>query len=95
MEKPLKPGPQMKQKDLLNYRPMPEKFISMSINNISVGVVGGAGYTGGELLRLLVLHPNTNIDFIYSTTRAGKAVSDTHTDLMGILDMPFSSELNQ
>jgi N-acetyl-gamma-glutamyl-phosphate reductase len=74
---------------------MPEKFISMSINNISVGVVGGAGYTGGELLRLLVLHPNTNIDFIYSTTRAGKAVSDTHTDLMGILDMPFSSELNQ
>ena len=74
---------------------MPEKFISMSINNISVGVVGGAGYTGGELLRLLVLHPNTNIDFVFSTTRAGKAVSETHTDLMGLLDMPFSAELNQ
>ena len=74
---------------------MPEKFISMSINNISVGVVGGAGYTGGELLRLLVLHPNVNIDFIYSTTRAGKAVSETHTDLMGVLDMPFSAALNQ
>ena len=74
---------------------MPEKFISMSINKIKVGVVGGAGYTGGELIRLLVLHPNVNIDFIYSTTRAGKAVSETHTDLVGLLDMPFSAELNQ
>lgn len=74
---------------------MPEKFISMSINKINVGVVGGAGYTGGELLRLLILHPNVTIDFVYSTTRAGKAVSETHTDLIGILDMPFSAELNQ
>ena len=74
---------------------MPEKFISMSINNISVGVVGGAGYTGGELLRLLILHPNVSIDFVYSTTRAGKPVSETHTDLIGILDMPFSAELSQ
>ena len=74
---------------------MPEKFISMSINNIKVGVVGGAGYTGGELLRLLVNHPNVAIDFVYSSTRAGKAVSDTHPDLVGILDTPFSSELNQ
>ena len=82
-------------KGFINYRPMPEKFISMSINNISVGVVGGAGYTGGELLRLLVLHPNVNIDFIYSTTRAGKAVSETHTDLIGVFDMSFSAELNQ
>ena len=74
---------------------MPEKFISMSINKLTAGVVGGAGYTGGELLRLLVDHPNVSIDFVYSTTRAGKAVSDTHTDLMWILDIPFSDELNQ
>lgn len=73
---------------------MPEKFISMSINKLQVGVVGGAGYTGGELLRLLVDHPHVTIDFVYSTTRAGKAVSDTHTDLIGILDIPFSAELN-
>jgi len=66
----------------------------MSINKIQVGVVGGAGYTGGELLRLLVNHPNVNIDFIYSSTRAGKAVSETHQDLVGILDMLFTGELN-
>ena len=73
---------------------MPEKFISMSINKIKIGVVGGAGYTGGELLRLLVNHPNAIIDFIYSTTRAGKPVSETHPDLLGVLDQSFSSELN-
>ncbi len=66
----------------------------MSINKVQVGVVGGAGYTGGELLRLLVNHPNVEIDFIYSSTRAGKPVSDTHPDLVGILDIPFSGELN-
>jgi N-acetyl-gamma-glutamyl-phosphate reductase len=73
---------------------MPGKFISMSINNIQVGVVGGAGYTGGELLRLLVNHPNVEINFVYSSTRAGKAISETHPDLAGILDLPFSAELN-
>ena len=73
---------------------MLEKFISMSINKIKIGVVGGAGYTGGELLRLLVNHPNVTIDFIYSTTRAGKPVFETHPDLLGVLDQSFSSELN-
>ena len=73
---------------------MPEKFISMSINNIQVGVVGGAGYTGGELLRLLVNHPNVEINFVYSSTRAGQPISNTHPDLVGILDTPFSAELN-
>lgn len=66
----------------------------MSINKVTVGVVGGAGYTGGELLRLLVNHPFVDIDFVYSSTRAGSPVSDTHPDLIGILDMPFSGELN-
>ena len=73
---------------------MPEKFISMSINNIQVGVVGGAGYTGGELLRLLVNHPHVEINFVYSSTRAGQPISNTHPDLIGILDSPFSGELN-
>ena len=73
---------------------MPEKFISMSINNIQVGVVGGAGYTGGELLRLLVNHPNVEINFVYSSTRSGQPISNTHPDLVGILDMSFSAELN-
>ncbi len=73
---------------------MPEKFISMSTNKIKIGVVGGAGYTGGELLRLLVHHPYAEISFVYSSTRAGKAVSETHQDLVGLLDIPFSAELN-
>ncbi len=66
----------------------------MSINKIKVGVVGGAGYTGGELLRLLVNHPKADIDFVYSSTRSGKPISETHPDLVGILDDPFSGELN-
>ena len=66
----------------------------MSINNIKVGVVGGAGYTGGELLRLLVNHPNVDIDFVYSPTRSGSPISETHPDLVGILDKAFSAELN-
>lgn len=66
----------------------------MSINNIKVGVVGGAGYTGGELLRLLVNHPSVEIDFVYSSTRSGSPISETHPDLVGILDDPFSGELN-
>ena len=39
---------------------------------IKVGIIGGSGYTGGELIRILLNHSNVEIDFIYSTTRAGK-----------------------
>jgi len=38
---------------------------------IKVGIIGGSGYTGGELIRLLVNHPAVEINFVYSTTRAG------------------------
>lgn len=61
---------------------------------ISIGVVGGAGYTGGELIRLLVNHPNAEIAFINSKSNAGKPVSSVHQDLMGETDVQFSDDLH-
>ena len=60
---------------------------------IRVGVIGGSGYTGGELLRLLVGHKEVEISFVYSRTRAGKAVSDAHPDLLGVTELMFSSQV--
>ena len=61
---------------------------------IKVGVIGGSGYTGGELLRLLVGHKEVEINFVYSRTRAGKSVSSAHSDLLGLTDLIFSGEIN-
>lgn len=64
-------------------------------NKIKVGVVGGAGYTGGELLRLLINHPHVAINFIHSSSNAGNPVSKIHADLMGETDLVFSAVLSQ
>ena len=48
----------------------------------TVGIIGGSGYTGGELLRLVLNHPALELNFVYSTTRPGFAISDTHPDLL-------------
>ncbi|MEM6892719.1 MAG: N-acetyl-gamma-glutamyl-phosphate reductase [Bacteroidota bacterium] len=61
---------------------------------IKAGVIGGSGYTGGELLRLLVNHPSVEIDFVFSTTRAGQHIAQTHPDLWGVLDMAFTDTVN-
>ncbi len=55
--------------------------------NIKVGIVGGAGYTGGELIRLLVNHPYVAVSFIHSRSNAGKPVYAVHEDLMGETDL--------
>ena len=60
----------------------------------TVGVIGGSGYTGGELLRLLVNHPLVTIDFVYSSTRPGTHLTETHTDLIGQTDLQFTDEVN-
>ena len=60
---------------------------------IRVGIVGGAGYTGGEMLRLLINHPNTDIVFVHSSSNAGKHVYEVHTDLFGDTDLKFATEL--
>jgi N-acetyl-gamma-glutamyl-phosphate reductase len=66
----------------------------MSITNkIKVGIVGGSGYTGGELIRLLINHPNVDISFINSKTNTGKKVVDIHKDLIGELEFKFIGEI--
>ena len=61
---------------------------------IKAGIIGGSGYTGGELIRLLIHHPKVEIQFVYSTTRAGTKVSATHTDLLGQTQLLFSEEVD-
>ena len=59
---------------------------------IRVGIFGGAGYTGGELIRLLVHHPEAEIVFVNSESHAGKAVTDVHEGLYGDTDLLFTAE---
>lgn len=61
---------------------------------IQVGIIGGSGYTAGELLRLLVHHPKVTIDFVYSTSGAGLPISKRHPDLLGATDLHFVSQIN-
>ena len=61
---------------------------------INIGIIGGSGYTAGELIRILMYHPNVNIDFVYSTTNAGKPLSVAHHDLMGDIEMNFTDVVN-
>ncbi|WP_405296362.1 N-acetyl-gamma-glutamyl-phosphate reductase [Algibacter sp. Ld11] len=61
---------------------------------INVGIIGGAGYTAGELIRLLINHPETKIDFVFSTSNAGNKISKVHQDLVGTLDLEFTDTVN-
>jgi len=61
---------------------------------IKVGIIGGAGYTGGELIRLLIHHPGVSVSFIHSRSNAGKPVYSVHQDLLGDTELKFSDELN-
>lgn len=60
---------------------------------IKVGILGAAGYTGGELIRLLVNHPEVEIVFANSESNAGNRVCDVHEGLMGDCDLKFTGEL--
>ena len=60
---------------------------------IKVGIIGGAGYTAGELIRLLINHPDVEIIFINSTSNAGNRITDVHEGLYGETDMRFTAEL--
>jgi N-acetyl-gamma-glutamyl-phosphate reductase len=57
---------------------------------IRVGIIGAAGYTGGELLRILIHHPEAEIVYAFSKSQAGKPVHATHGDLLGDTDLMFS-----
>ena len=60
---------------------------------IRVGILGAAGYTGGELIRLLLNHPEAEIVFANSESNAGNLVSDVHEGLIGETDLKFSDEM--
>lgn len=60
---------------------------------IKVGIIGGAGYTAGELIRLLINHPDVEIVFINSSSNAGNKITDVHEGLYGETDMVFTNEL--
>lgn len=60
---------------------------------INAGIIGGAGYTGGELIRLLLVHPGVNISFIHSRSHAGQPVHIIHQDLLGETDLQFSGNI--
>lgn len=61
---------------------------------ISAGIIGGAGFTAGELLRILLRHPEVEIDFVYSTSQAGAPVSSIHQDLLGETALNFTGSIN-
>ena len=60
---------------------------------IKVGIIGGAGYTAGELLRLLLNHPDVEIIFVNSASNAGNRITDVHSGLYGETDLVFTDEL--
>jgi len=61
---------------------------------IKVGIVGGAGYTAGELIRLLVNHSQVELDFVFSTSNAGNYIYEVHQDLLGALELKFTHKIN-
>jgi len=65
----------------------------LGVGGIRAGIIGGAGYTGGEMIRLLINHPSVSISFIHSTSNAGNPVSKIHADLIGETDLVFTDSL--
>jgi N-acetyl-gamma-glutamyl-phosphate reductase len=62
------------------------------MKSIRAGIIGGAGYTGGEMIRLLIRHPNVGIRFVHSKSNAGKPVYSAHEDLFGETALVFDAE---
>ncbi len=60
---------------------------------IKAGIIGGAGYTAGELIRILLNHPKVELVFVNSTSNAGNKLYDVHSGLLGDTDMRFTDQL--
>lgn len=60
---------------------------------IKIGIIGGAGYTGGELIRLLINHPEAEIVFVNSASNAGNKITDVHEGLYGETELAFTDQL--
>lgn len=76
-----------------NGRPV-GSYIS-EMKKIKAGIIGGAGYTGGELIRLLLNHPFVEIGFVQSSSNAGKFLYQVHADLLGDTELVFSPEIKE
>ncbi|MHA4807942.1 N-acetyl-gamma-glutamyl-phosphate reductase [Flavitalea flava] len=59
---------------------------------IKAGIIGGAGYTGGEMIRILINHPDVEISFVHSRSNAGKFLYEVHEDLAGETEQKFAPE---
>ena len=62
---------------------------------IKAGIIGGAGYTGGELIRILLNHPQVTIAFVHSRSNAGKPLHTVHADLIGETELLFADSISQ
>ena len=60
---------------------------------IKVGIIGGAGYTAGELIRLLLIHPEVEIKFVHSSSNAGNRITDVHCGLLGETELTFTDKM--
>ena len=69
--------------------------MSQNQNKIKVGIQGASGYTGGELTRLILKHPNCELIYAGSESNYGKLISDIHQDLVGECKIQFTNKLNQ
>lgn len=61
---------------------------------IKAGIIGGAGYTGGETIRLLINHPHAELKFVHSRSNAGNPLYSAHSDLLGETDLKFTDRLH-
>jgi len=64
------------------------------MKKFSAAIIGVAGYTGGEAIRLLLNHPNVALSYVHSNSNAGNLLSDVHADLLGDTDMRFTDRLS-
>ena len=63
------------------------------MKKLNVSIIGAAGYTGGELLRILVHHPHCELVCVHSNSQKGKKVSDVHPDLIGDCELIFTDHV--
>ena len=61
---------------------------------IQGGIIGGAGYTAGELIRILLNHPEVELNFVFSTSQPGKPIYSIHQDLIGETKLQFTDTIN-
>ncbi|MEY3590323.1 MAG: hypothetical protein RLZZ466_843 [Bacteroidota bacterium] len=64
------------------------------MKKIKAGIIGGAGYTGGETIRLLLRHPHVDIAFVHSRSNAGKNISQLHADLIGETTLQYTDQID-